>query len=262
MSVRATAEFLHAALRDRRPVDRLPEELTPGDLDAAYGAQAALVELLEADGAGAPAGYKVGCTNRIAMELLGAEHPFYGRVLRGSVLESGATVPPPAVGSLAIEPEYAYVVADVMPESEGPFDAESVVPYLGAIVPSIELIGGSFTDITAVGMPSLVAHNALNLGWVAGTRREDWTDLDLGGIEVTVVVDGEQTATGTAENVLGHPLNVVAWLANELNARATRLEPGDIVSTGTCTAVERLEPGSSARCRFGPLGDVRVAVAG
>lgn len=261
MGAKQTAEFLVAARQGADVIDALPDALRPADVEEAYRAQAALVEILAAGREGPLVGYKVGCTNRAAMELLGADGPFFGRLLAGSFLESGATMRAPSAGTVAIEPEYAYQVARAMPSAEGPYDAESVVDYLGALIPSIEIVGGCYADITTVGPPSIVANNALNLGFVAGTPlRGDWEKIELLNIEVRVLIDGEPLATGTAANVLGHPLNVVAWLANELNARGGQLEPGDYVSTGTCTAVEQLAPGSSARCEFGSLGAVSVTL--
>lgn len=263
VSSEATAEFLFEARRDGLVVEALPDEVKPADVEDAYAAQTTLVTRLVAAGAGQPVGYKVGCTNRAAMDLLGAEGPFFGRLLAGSVYEDGAAVSMPDAGSVAVEPEYAYVVARAMPACAQPYDADSVVPHLSALLPAMELVGGRYADITAVGVPSLLADNALNAGWVAGARRtEGWPELDLAAIEVRLVVDGVELATGTATNVLGHPLNVVAWLANELNARGTQLEPGDYVSTGTCTAVERVERGARVRCEFGELGAVSVVLSG
>jgi len=259
VSAEQTADFIYQARLAGTVVDALPESVQPVDIVEAYAAQAALVELLVAGGAGSAVGYKVGCTNETAMDLLGADGPFFGQLLAGSVYASGATVSLDKAGSLAVEPEYAYVVGAAMGPRAEPYDAESVVPYLSALLPSIELVGGRFSDITAAGIPSIVADNALNAGWVAGSQKtEDWHQLEIADIEVGLYVDDTQLATGSATNVLGHPLNVVAWLANELNARGSQLGRGDYVTTGTCTAVERVNPGSTVRCDFGPLGSVSV----
>ncbi|MGI9659523.1 MAG: 2-keto-4-pentenoate hydratase [Gaiellaceae bacterium] len=262
MSGERTAEYLYKARLDGTVVDALPEAVKPADIAEAYAAQAALVELLVAGEAGDAVGYKVGCTNQAAMDLLGADGPFFGRLLSGSVYNSGATVNLDKAGSLAVEPEYAYVVGAAMAPRAEPYDGGSVIPYLSAMLPSIELVGGRFSDITAIGVPSLLADNALNAGWVAGAHKtERWHELNIADIEVGLFVDDTRLASGSATNVLGHPLNVVAWLANELNARGSQLEPGDYVTTGTCTAVERVASGSNVRCEFGPLGSVSVQLA-
>ena len=262
MKATDTASFLFNARRHGDVLEELPEAVRPCTVGEAYEAQAALVELLAADGqAKRPAGYKVGCTNSAAMELLGAEGPFFGRLLADAVCPSGTELAVGGAASLAVEPEFAFRVGEAMPSGEAPYDRDSVVPYLTTLLPSIELVGGCFRDITAVGVPSILADNALNAAWVTGVEREgEWSALDLAGIDVELWVDDVLRATGGADNVLGHPLNVVAWLANELNERGAQLEPGDYVTTGTCTAVERVIPGSEVRCEFGELGSVSVSL--
>lgn len=259
MGARETAEFLLAARRSGRVVDALPDSVAPRSVPDAYEAQAALVDLLAASGDGEPVGYKVGCTNAAAQELLGADGPFFGRLLSGSVLASGERLSVGGAASLAVEPEYGYRVERAMPPAAQRYDASTVVGHLSALIPSIELVGGCYSDITTIGIPSILADNALNAAWISGEPVTDgWSDIDLAEIEVRVLVDGALVASGTAANVLGHPLNVVAWLANELNQRGSQLEAGDYVTTGTCTAVERVEPGAAVRCEFGPLGAVTV----
>jgi len=256
-----TAEFLLGARRDRRLLDGLPEDLRPRDVDEAYAVQDALVGLLAQHGAGEPVGFKVGCTNEAAMELLGAERPFWGRLLAENVFESGAVLDVPEAISLGVEPEYAYRVSRAFPSREGGYDAESVLPFVSALIPSIEVVGHRYADLIGTGVLSLVADNALNAAWVGGAP------INLGGgapdlsdVPVDVYVDDELQATGNAENVLGHPLNVVAWLVNELADRGRDLTPGDYVTTGTCTPLILITAGSSVRCEFGRLGNVSVDV--
>ncbi len=261
MSAQRTAEFLFEARQTGTVLEALPEDLRPRDVAGAYAAQAALVEQLIAAGAGTPVGYKVGCTNRAAMDMLGASGPFFGRLLSASVHANGADVSRGDTGTLAVEPEYAYVVGKAMPAGAEPWDRDSVTPFLRALVPAIELVGGRYLDITAVGVPSIVAENALNAGWIAGTELQGaWADVDLEQIEVDVRVDEALRATGSAANVLGHPLNVVAWLANELNEQGGLLEAGDYISTGTCSAVEPVAPGEAVRCNFGQLGAIEIQI--
>jgi 2-keto-4-pentenoate hydratase len=261
MTARATAEFLFEARRDRRLLDGLPEDLRPRDVEEAYAVQDALVSLLAEHGSGEPVGFKVGCTNEAAMELLGADHPFWGRLLAENVFESGAQLDLPDAITLGVEPEYAYRVSRAFPARDGGHDAESVLPFLSELIPSIEVVGHRYADFVGTGVPSLVADNALNAAWVAGTPINLGNGApDLSDVPVEVYVDDVLQAAGNAENVLGHPLNVVAWLVNELADRGRALVPGDYVTTGTCTPLILIAAGSSVRCEFGHLGSVSVGV--
>ncbi len=263
MDAMSTAEFLFQARRERRVIDQIPDDLRPRDGEEAYAVQTALVELLAQGGGGEPVGFKVGCTNAAAMELLGADGPFWGRLLRSTTVEDGARVSLPEAISIGIEPEYAYVVSEPLPPKVGGHDADSVLPFLGALMPSIEVVGSRYADFLGAGILSIVADNAANAAWVGGTAHSLEHGVgDLMEIAVEAYVDDVLAATGGAENVLGHPLNVVAWLANELAERGLQLQAGDYITTGTCTPLVPVEPGASVRCEFGRLGSVSVRVAG
>lgn len=63
---------------------------------------------------------------------------------------------------------------------------------------------------------------------------------------------------GRGSNVLGHPLNALAWLANARSRAGHGLAAGELISTGNCADVIRLGPGQTAEARFGPLGQVSL----
>ena len=57
--------------------------------------------------------------------------------------------------------------------------------------------------------------------------------LDLAAAGVTVRVNGETVTTGSGAAVLGHPLAVMAWIADELPRFDLRLRAGDVITTGS-----------------------------
>ncbi|MGI9385377.1 MAG: fumarylacetoacetate hydrolase family protein, partial [Methyloligellaceae bacterium] len=87
----------------------------------------------------------------------------------------------------------------------------------------------------------------------------DWRGRDLAAQSVTLSVDGAFRAEGSGANVLGHPFNALDWLVETLRRRGLGLEAGAIVSTGTCTGINYVEPGQTAVADFGELGRVEVA---
>jgi 2-keto-4-pentenoate hydratase len=76
---------------------------------------------------------------------------------------------------------------------------------------------------------------------------------------VSVTRDGELVTTGSGAAVLGHPLNVMAWLADELPRFDLGLRRGDVVTTGVATDVFEAVAGDSCVADFGPFGTVAVA---
>src|SRR5579872_6855528 len=86
-----TAERIAAIFRARRPIDILPDELIPADLDEAYRVRAAF-EALEVPRRGAVAGYKIGLTTPVMQRLCGVDEPCYGAMFAGEIRHSPAEV--------------------------------------------------------------------------------------------------------------------------------------------------------------------------
>ena len=57
---------------------------------------------------------------------------------------------------------------------------------------------------------------------------------------------------------LGHPLNALAWLADQGVLGGRGLKAGDLVTTGLVTPFVYAEPGDEVRADFGGLGEVRL----
>ena len=86
----------------------------------------------------------------------------------------------------------------------------------------------------------------------------DWRERDLAAAAATLSIDGEPTASGTGANVLGHPLNTLVWLANDLSGRGIGLDESAVVTTGSMTGMTPCRPGATAVGDFGLLGSVQV----
>ena len=253
---KAAAELLDMR-RTGRIADDLPADLRPAALAEAYTIQAALVDGMLAAGA-TPVGYKCACTSPIAQEALQIDRPVYGRLLPHSTSTSGVTLPADGFTHRVIEAEYGIRVARDVDERPGGHTSDSIAEYLDAVLPSIEIVDYRYVD-WSVGALSVAADNAIHGWWITGEPIEDWRDLDLGSAPVTVRTNGEVTTTGTGTNVLGHPLNVMAWLADELPRFGGRLRAGDLVTTGVVTDVFEGQPGDHIVAEFAGLGSVEVS---
>jgi len=89
---------------------------------------------------------------------------------------------------------------------------------------------------------------------------QEWRDIDLAALRGVVSVDGKHTGEGRGSDVMGHPLEALAWLANNLAGRGLGLWRSDVVITGSLVASQFLKAGQSARFDAGPLGSVELHV--
>jgi len=76
--------------------------------------------------------------------------------------------------------------------------------------------------------------------------------------DIKVPLRGKLLREGTGSNVLGHPLNALEWLVNNLSARGLGLKAGQYVTTGVTTEVYMAERGDRITADFGPVGSVQL----
>ena len=70
--------------------------------------------------------------------------------------------------------------------------------------------------------------------------------------------NGTEAGRGSGANALGHPLNALAWLADQGVLGGRGLKAGDLVTTGLVTPFVYAEPGDQVRADFGALGEVEL----
>jgi 2-keto-4-pentenoate hydratase len=106
---------------------------------------------------------------------------------------------------------------------------------------------------------SLVADNSWNAGIVVSEFAAAWPDL--GAALGKATKDGSPVGEGHGRDILGHPFNSVAWLADQLASRGEGLKAGQIVMTGS--VMKTIFPTETASYRFDleGLGVVEVHVA-
>jgi 2-keto-4-pentenoate hydratase len=242
----------------RRVVPDLPLPLRPQTLTDAYAIQHRVVAALLAQAGGRCIGFKVACTNEIAQAALQIDRPVFGRLMSQSTSPSGTTLAADQFTHRVIEAEFAFRVGvDVEPVAGGHTHG-TIAEHIDALIPGIEIVDFRF-ESWAVGALRIAADNAIHGWWLRGEPVTDWRGQDLAASAVSVTRNGELITTGSGAAVLGHPLNVMAWLADELPRFGLRLRRGDVVTTGVATDVFEAGAGDSCVADFGPFGRVTVA---
>jgi 2-oxopent-4-enoate/cis-2-oxohex-4-enoate hydratase len=230
------------------PLSETAADLT---LEQGYAIQRALEKTLVERG-DRVVGWKAGFTNATLQETYGVSEPVLGFLLASGVFGSGDAVPVSRFVSLGLEVEMAFVMKAAL-EGPGVTPASALLAVEGA-VPSFELI-----DFRMSGKPrgtDLVADGVLANAIVLGGPLTPVSGLDLSLEGVVYEENGQRLATATAAEVMGNPLNSLAWLANALGKMGGRLRAGDVVLTGSISKIFRPKAGDSARASFTRLGSV------
>jgi 2-keto-4-pentenoate hydratase len=243
-----------------RQIEAIPAAIRPADLNTAYAIQDVVVGRLLTRQGGRRIGYKIACTSKGAQEMLHVDGPLYGQMLSFSSHAAPATVHRGDFTQCVIESEFGFRMATDVPTLETPYTAETIVPFIDALLPAIEIVNFRFVDWTVVGANSIAADNAIHGAWIYGAAVTDWQGIDLAAHGVTLTVNGKPFDRGTGAAVLGHPLNALAWLANELPRHGKQLCAGDMVTTGVCMDVYFAAAGDRLVADFGVLGQVLLTV--
>lgn len=252
----------------RRLLENQPGEPLAGMTSLADGqcAQDKLVAILSRAW-GRPVGYKVGLTNPAAQQRFGLSHPITGTIYEATVRTRDGGEVPARFGAIpTMEADLLVRIRD-----EGINQARThaeVLRHIDQIIPFIELPDLVMPPGRLDG-PNLLAINVGARLGVVGTPipvEGDGAGLAerLGAMTVVLLDDtGKELARAPGTALLGHPLNVLPWLAEDLAKRGRRLQAGELVSLGGFSPALPTEAGRTYTVRYEGLstaGPVTVSV--
>lgn len=237
-------------------VELLPPDCRPQSLADAYAIQDAF-----ARHCGKTVGFKIGCASKESQALVGASGPFAGHIFAATCWASPTQIRAQDFQMVGVEAEFAFLIGRDLPPRSRPYTREEITEAITSVQPIIEICDTRLADWKAAGVEHIVADNAFHGGLVLGAVASDWRRLDLANHGITLSIDGTVRGKGTGKLVLGHPVDAVAWLANDLSERGVTLKAGHVVAAGTCTGLHFAAPGSAVSADFGSLGQVQINVA-
>ena len=259
--IEQAAEYQAAQHRARKPLDLMLQPFAPQTISEAYAVQAGLMRRL-AETRGPTAGYKIAYTSAVARELTGVQQPCYGRIPASMVYDSPAAANSREYVGVGIECEVAVMLGKDLPVSGAPFTRKSIAEYIEWLAASFEVLDRREAPSLDGQMPEIcgIVVNISNGGAVLGERITDWQGIDLAASRGTMSVNGELVGEGVGSDVMGHPLEPLAWLANALAAEGVSMEQGTLVLTGTFASPVTVNPGDETSIHIDGLGEARLSV--
>ena len=95
-----------------------------------------------------------------------------------------------------------------------------------------------------------------HITYYAVQAEDEVTALDLALEGLVYEHNGAVVATNTAAEVLGNPINSLAWIANHLGARGLGLAAGQVIMTGSVSKLVHPRAGDTVRATYTRLGSV------
>jgi 2-keto-4-pentenoate hydratase len=255
------AAALFAARRARATLSPLPPEIAPRDEAQGVAVQHALAGLMEAL---PPAGFKIGATARRMQDYLGLSGPAAGFMPEAGIQPSGATLAYADFRNPGAECEIAVRLGRDLPP--GPCTSEQAQAAVSEVFAAIEIVENRYGappagDLQRLGTPTLIADQVFHAAAVLGAPGAAHS-LNLADLPGHILVDGVEQAHGVGADLLGDPMNALAWLAASPVAVAFGgLRAGQVVMLGSVTPPIWLSQPGTVTVAFTGLPEVRVTLA-
>src|SRR5205823_1188539 len=156
---------------------------------------------------------------------------------------------------LGIETEIAVRLGEDLPDGKRP---ERVAAAVESCMAAIELLEDLRHDYKQLSAAAMVAGNVWNAGIVLGLPVADWRRLDLARLSARLTINGREIGHGTGGDVMGNPLNALAWLADKRAAQGTPLKRGTVVMTGSMVPIQFPAAGDRAVVEVEGLGTAEL----
>ncbi len=249
------AAALQEVRQRRGHVAPLPAPIAPRTEVEGAAVQRALAHRT---GAASPGGFKIGATAKRMQEYLGLSGPAAGFMAVGNLYRSGASERFADFVRPGVECELAVRLARDLPP--GPRTAEQAADAVGELFAGIEIVENRYGELLELGVPTLIADQVFHAAAVLGQPAvEDWHSLDIGRLRGRLIVDGHQRDEGVGADLMGHPMNCLAWLAGSSVAEAFGgLKAGQVIMLGSVTPPVWLTGPASVTVDFSPLPPVQV----
>jgi 2-oxo-3-hexenedioate decarboxylase/2-keto-4-pentenoate hydratase len=241
-----------------RPLPELDPGIRPSDEAKAYRVQDALHDLLSRAGLGPVAGHKIGCTTQVMQAFLRIPNPCAGGVFASTVFSSPASIRYADFLHVGVECEMVVRLEKDLEPGPVPFTAESVSPAVDAVMAGMEIVDDRYVDYKSLDTPTLIADDFFDAGCVLGTPVRDWRKLDIAALVGTTRINGAEVGRGRGADVMGHPFNALAWLANALAQRGRSLRAGEFVFTGSVVETKWVARGDRVQMEIEGLGGVEA----
>ncbi|HEY8614567.1 MAG TPA: hypothetical protein VIL69_25165 [Roseomonas sp.] len=247
----------------RRPAQAYPS-ITMED---ALCARDRLVAVL-AQHHGPAVGYKVGLTNAAAQQRFGVPNPVRGTIFHATIRAQGTAANPAEIPAAfaAVPNVESDLLVRVKDEgiNEAGSDHLAILRHLDQVIPFIEMPDLVLAPGQMNG-PNLVAINVGARLGVLGEAIPVQATPDfaarLGSMTVTLSTEQKELSRAPGTALLGHPLNVIPWLVEDLKRDGHRLREGDLISLGGFSPALPTEAGRTVTATYEGLADRPLTVS-
>ena len=140
-----------------------------------------------------------------------------------------------------------------MPPENYPYNRISVQEAVSDVMASIEIVDDRWVDYKSIDTLSLISDDFFASGCVLGERIK-LDKLKLSEISGRMLINDKLVGIGSGKDIMGHPLEALAWLANFMSKRGKTLKANQFVSLGSIVETKWVNLGDSVYIEIDGLG--------
>lgn len=249
---------LYEAFVSRNTLTPFTEQYPDIGLEQAYRIQERFIQR-RLDSGETVTGKKIGVTSHAVQKMLGVFQPDFGILTskmvypQGEVIDLNALIQPKAEAELAL-----VLKEDLAGPGITPVDVMRATDYVS---PCFEIVDSRITD-WKIKIQDTVADNASCGVYVLSDQKLDPRKVDVTMSGMTLYKNGELFSTGVGAAVQGSPFNAVAWLANTLGKLGIPFKAGEVILSGSQSALVPVSDGDELICTLGGIGKCSVRFEG
>jgi 2-keto-4-pentenoate hydratase len=186
---------------------------------------------------------------------------FVGPIYATNIFASGAQIPTSKMHVIGIEGEIAFRINCDLPDQGHPYLRDDILTSISEMLPLIELVDTRMVNGMEQDPTLKMADNQSNYGIIIGdVSTKDWTDINATMAEVHLTVNDKKLFSGISSSPINDMFDLMAGTANSCVKYDRPVRAGDIITTGSCTGIVFIEPGSNVVLNFPEIGQVEASI--
>jgi 2-oxo-hept-3-ene-1,7-dioate hydratase len=248
---------LEKAEETKNQIDLLSLRYPKMTMDDAYAIQEAWIDKKLSLGQKI-IGWKIGLTSKAMQYALNIDTPDSGVLTDKMYFENNSTIPKGYFIQPRIEAEIAFVMKSSI---YGKVTREEVIAATDYVSPSLEILDTRIlrsdqkTGKSRI-IVDTISDNAANAGVILGDKKHKIGGIDLRRVGAVVTRNGEVEETGLGAGVLNDPIMGIVWLAERMAIYGKKIEPGQIILSGSFIRAIEAPSGSKIIGDFFNFGTV------
>ncbi len=187
------------------------------------------------------------------------ELPFAGPIYADEIYATGVKIPASNLFVIGIEGEIAFRLNKDLPARAAPYTREDILDAIEEMLPLIEVVDTRMVNGMEQDATFKMADNQSNAGIVIGAGVKGWEAVNATTVDVHLTANGKPLHSGKSTSPIEDMFDLMAGTVNVCAARNRPIRAGDIITTGSCTGIEFVEPGAEVVLEFPGIGRVEVS---